>query len=86
MLRPARYPESDMRSFVAVLSLFVEIQSQSGGDCVIRNPWLDTTVTLERNGAGAEDLSGALLRFSTSAGENPSVAFQKDAQTAKIKI
>lgn len=48
---------------------FVEIQSQVGGDCRLRNPWPDSAVTLYRKGAQAEDLSGALLTFPTVKGE-----------------
>jgi hypothetical protein len=48
---------------------FVEIKSQVGGECRLRNPWPDTTVALYRNGTKAEDLSGSLLAFLTSKGE-----------------
>ena len=48
---------------------FVRIESQAGGECRLRNPWPGATVTLERNGNKAEDLSGDLLRFSTTKGE-----------------
>ena len=48
---------------------FVQIQSQVGGDCRLRNPWQGKTVTLHRNGRKAEDLSGSLLKFPTAPGE-----------------
>ena len=48
---------------------FVQVKSQAGGECRIRNPWPDTTVALERNGDKPEQLSGDLLRFSTTKGE-----------------
>jgi len=48
---------------------FVRIESQLGGECRLRNPWPDATVTLERNGRKAEQLSGDLLRFSTTKAE-----------------
>ncbi|HXC36828.1 MAG TPA: hypothetical protein VNV43_13200, partial [Candidatus Acidoferrales bacterium] len=49
---------------------FVEIRSKAGGDCVLNNPWPKETVTLYRNGAKAENLSGDLLNFSTTRGED----------------
>ena len=52
---------------------FVEIQSQVGGECRLRNPWPDTTVTLYRNGNQAEDLSGSLLTFPTVKSETVAV-------------
>jgi hypothetical protein len=52
---------------------FVEIQSQSGGECRLRNPWGKTEVTFYRDGRRGErvkpDPSG-LLRFNTSPREN----------------
>jgi hypothetical protein len=48
---------------------FVEIQSQVGGECRLRNPWPDATLTLYRNGKKAEDLSGSLAAFQTTRGE-----------------
>ena len=48
---------------------FVQIESQAGGECRLRNPWPDTKVALERSGDKAEELSGDLLRFSTTKGE-----------------
>ena len=55
---------------------FVEIQSQVGGECRLRNPWPDTALTLYRNGKRAEDLSpdlSGLLRFPTARGETITV-------------
>ena len=52
---------------------FVEIQSQAGGECRLRNPWPESTVTLHRNGTKTEDLSGSLLTFPTAKGEIVSV-------------
>jgi hypothetical protein len=48
---------------------FVQIRSGAGGECRLRNPWPQSTVTLYRNGRKAEDLSGALLTFPTGRGE-----------------
>lgn len=46
----------------------VELESQAGGECKLRNPWGTGAVTLHR-GARSERVSGALLRFTTSKGE-----------------
>lgn len=48
---------------------FVEILSQLGGECRLRNPWAETEVALFRDGRKAENLSGPLLKFSTRKGE-----------------
>ena len=52
---------------------FVEIRSQAGGECRLRNPWPEKEVTLYRNGEKAENLSGSLLRFLTTCGETITV-------------
>jgi hypothetical protein len=55
---------------------FVEIQSQVGGECRLRNPWPDAELTLYRNGRKAEDLSpdlSGLLKFPTARGETITV-------------
>ena len=45
---------------------FVEIQSQSGGSCRLRNPWGEAAaVTLFRGGQATTDLAGSLLSFKT---------------------
>jgi len=48
---------------------FVEIRSQLGGECRLRNPWAAEGAALYRNGRKAEDLAGSLLRLPTSKGE-----------------
>jgi hypothetical protein len=48
----------------------VEINSQLGGSCRIKNPWPQSEVTLYRNGVKAETLSGDLLSFDTAKGES----------------
>lgn len=48
---------------------FVEIKSRLGGECRLRNPWPDKTVTLYRNDNKTENLSGPLLKFQTAKGE-----------------
>jgi len=46
---------------------FVEILSQGGQTCRIRNPWPDAeSLTIYRNGTAWKTLSGALLTFKTS--------------------
>ena len=49
---------------------FVEINSQLGGTCRIRNPWPGNTMSLYRNNVKAEYLTGSLISFSTSIGED----------------
>jgi hypothetical protein len=48
---------------------FVRVESQAGGECRLRNPWPGATVALERSAGKAQELSGDLLRFSTTKGE-----------------
>lgn len=48
---------------------FVEVQSLAGGECRLCNPWPGAAMSLYRNGAKAEDLSGALVKFLTRKGE-----------------
>ncbi len=62
---------------------FVEIQSQVGGECRLRNPWPDRTVTLYRNREKAEDLSGPLLKFPTARAETVIIAPQGSAPSRK---
>ena len=55
---------------------FLEINSQLGGTCNIRNPWPGNTISLYRNGVKAEDLTGSLISFSTSVGEDLKIVRQ----------
>jgi hypothetical protein len=55
---------------------FVEIDAQLGGTCRMRNPWPGSTLTVYRNGVQAEDLTGSLISFATSPGENIRVVEQ----------
>lgn len=48
---------------------FVELQSEAGAPCRLRNPWGEARVRLTRDGRAAEELAGGLLAFSTRAGE-----------------
>jgi len=45
---------------------FVEILSQLGGECRMRNPWPDAAITLYRNGGKAEAVSCSLVTFRTA--------------------
>jgi len=47
----------------------VEILSEKGGQCTLRNPWPEGDATVYRNGQAAEGVSGKLLTLSTTAGE-----------------
>jgi len=49
---------------------FVEIQSQLGGECRLRNPWGKDEVTLYREGREWKNMYGSLLKFNTREGEN----------------
>jgi hypothetical protein len=55
---------------------FLEITSQLGGTCRIRNPWPGNTISLYRNGVKTEDLTGNLLSFATSIGEDIKIVRQ----------
>ncbi len=49
---------------------FVEIQSQLGGQCLLRNPWGESEITLYRDGKKSESISGSLLNLATRKGED----------------
>ncbi len=49
-------------------TIFVEIESQAGAECRLRNPF-KAAVSLYRNGQPAGSLSGDSLRFPTGKGE-----------------
>jgi hypothetical protein len=57
----------------------VEILSQAGSICRLRNPWGESDVRLERDGRDAEILRGELLEFPTRAGERIVVKPASDA-------
>jgi hypothetical protein len=48
---------------------FVELQSQLGGECRIRNPWGSAELTLYREGKKWKNLDGSLIEFNTRSGE-----------------
>ena len=64
---------------------FVQIRSQAGGECHLRNPWPDKAVTLYRDGKKTEELSGPLLKFPTEQGETV-VAVPKGLKSSRKKI
>ncbi len=45
---------------------YVELESQAGAGCRLRNPWGGAEVVLRRNGRTAETLAGTPLAFATS--------------------
>jgi hypothetical protein len=47
----------------------VRIVSERGTPCALRNPWQGKKIRLIRNGKPAEELSGDIVRFPTSAGD-----------------
>jgi hypothetical protein len=49
---------------------FVEILSQLGGECRIRNPWPSATTTLFCNGKKMDEMKGPLLKFPTEKGKS----------------
>jgi len=49
---------------------FVEVKSQIGGECRLRNPWGEDEATLYRNGKKWTNMEGALFKFKTCKGEN----------------
>lgn len=48
---------------------FVELLSEAGAPCRLRNPWGDAEVVIERSGGGTQRVSGSLLTFPTTRGE-----------------
>jgi hypothetical protein len=52
---------------------FVDIHSQFGGECRLRNPWNEAEVIAYRDGKRAGNMNGSLLRFSTARGERVTI-------------
>lgn len=48
---------------------FVELRSQSGAECRLKNPWPEGPVDLYRNGKKSEQLAGAMVAFQTTKDE-----------------
>ena len=53
---------------------FVEVHSQKGGECRINNPWVDTEITIYRDGKKSENMKGSLLLIQTKVGELVTIA------------
>jgi hypothetical protein len=49
---------------------YVELVSEAGAPCRLRNPWPDSEVVVKRDGHPAESLRGAILTFATHPGEH----------------
>lgn len=49
---------------------FVEVKSQLGGECRLRNPWGEAEVTVYRNGKRWKDMKGSILKIETHEGED----------------
>lgn len=56
----------------------VEITSNAGATCRLKNPWSDAAVVLTRDGKPAENIRGEVLVFPTHAGEKIVVAPSKE--------
>jgi len=65
---------------------FVEIESQEGSECTLRNPWDGRDVTLYRDGKKSESLKGSLLRFPTRRSERIVIIAGGTAPPAKRRI
>lgn len=65
---------------------FVELESQAGAECRLRNPWGDGEVTLYRDGKKSENLRGSLLRFPTRKGERIVVVASGDTPQAHRRV
>ena len=63
----------------------VQIKSLMGGQCLLRNPWGDTDVTLYRNANKAEDLSGETLTFQMQK-EETIVVVPKGSKPSRIRV
>jgi hypothetical protein len=78
------------RGFLATSSVkkgqieFVEVRSQLGGVCRLRNPWPGGQVTLYRNQEKWKDLNGSLLEFETVKGQT-FVVVVKGASPSQFK-
>ncbi len=48
---------------------FVEILSQKGGKCLVKNPWPDSDVSVYVNGKKSKGLSGTILKLTSNEGQ-----------------
>jgi hypothetical protein len=65
---------------------FVELESQAGAECRLRNPWGESEVTLYREGKKSENLQGSVLRFPTSKRERVVVVASGDTPQAHRRV
>ena len=65
---------------------FVELVSQAGAECRLRNSWGESEVTLYRDGKKSENLRGSLLRFPTRKGERIVVVLSGDTPQAYRRV
>lgn len=65
---------------------FVELESQAGAECRLRNPWGESEVTLYRDGKKSENLQGSLLRFPTRKGERVVVVASGDTPQTHRRV
>ncbi len=65
---------------------FIQLRSQAGGECGLRNPWEEGNVTLYRNGKLAEEASGRLLRFNTTKDEVVLVLPKVPGHSLRMKV
>jgi len=63
---------------------FVELSSQAGGVCRLRNPWGEAEVTLYRDNKKSEQMKGSLLKIPTGKGENVVVVL-RDSRPDEFK-
>ena len=66
--------------------IFVELESQAGSECRLRNPWGESEVTLYRDDKKSENLQGSLLRFPTRKGERVVVVRSGDTPKKTVVI
>jgi len=64
---------------------FVQVKSQAGGECRLRNPWREVTATLYHDGKKGEDLAGEILTFATCKGETI-VVVPRGSTPAAVKV
>jgi hypothetical protein len=57
---------------------YVNVLSEKGQPCRMKNPWGNAAVRLTRNGTPSETLNGELLSFKTKSGET--VRIEKDTK------
>ncbi len=60
----------------------VELVSNAGAPCRLRNPWANAEIEIHRNGAPVETLTGPLLSFETKKGEPIIVQPKRNRQAA----